>query len=371
MSTFENAPVPAELLRGTPIREEIEFRRASRRQVLMGGALAVGTLLIPAGAVAATNILDEAVNHMVYPGTESPILTIGYGDTPAKDLPYAPEAANVYAGLGQRPEVAHKMAVKLAGSPYDGKRLSYTAYAAQGLDVPNMTDEYEDLESTLDAQHVFCNSMGSVSWANVMGEKYQRLLAARPHNQLAVADDGSNPHAPKPIKTLTFCGSPFDVEDVYQAEAVKLISHYGLSGTMSQKFLAKLVLAINSNHQYRGIKNMLETAAQDTFDALPPKMWASQICQLGATSVGSFMRSFAGAITPDTLVMYLRPVDPRGDSVVKVEQASKRIGEFFTQNYGCQFEEVMMKDAGHADIDKACECPQFEDLLLAKSGLHI
>jgi hypothetical protein len=371
MATFENAPLPPELLQGTPLREELEFRQLSRRKVLVGGSLVLGAALAPVGVVSAWNAVDDAVNSMVYPGTESPIVTLGYGRTPARKILYAEEAANIYAGLGQRAETAHKMAVKLAGTPYNGKRLSYNEYANQGLDVENQTDEYEDLEQTLFEEHVFCNSMGSVTWANVMGKKHERAVNAAQGSAIKLAGNQPNPHAPRHLKTLTFCGSPLDSNDVYQSKAVKIISDLALNGTLTEKFLTKLVLAIRSNKDYGGIKDMLESAANDAFDALPPKMWASQVCQLGATGIQSFVNSYAGAIDKDTLVMYLRPIDPRADSVVKVDQAAGRIGHFFSDNFGCKFQEIMLKDAGHADIDRACECAQFEDLLNAKSGLHI
>jgi hypothetical protein len=373
MATFENAPLPPEMLRGslTSTPEERERHQLIRRKVLIAGGLATAAVLLPIRLGLDWYTADECINDLAYPGTGSPITTLGYDNMPADELPHIPEAANVYAGLGQRPDIARKMATKLADAPYKGRRLSYTEYAGQGLDMDDLTNEYEALEGTLDEMHVFCNSMGSITWASIMGNKYQRLRQAQANRSASYAGNQLNPYSPKHIKTLTFCGSPFDVDDTYQANVVKVISELGMSGTLTEKFLAKLVLAVGSEKKYHGFKHMLETVADATFDELPPKMWASQACQLGTTAIDTFAGSFGGAITRDTLVMYLRPRDSRGDTVVKIDQASSRIGRFFTQTFGCQYQEILMKDAGHADIDKVCVCPEFEDLLNANSGYKI
>jgi hypothetical protein len=371
MNTFESAPVPPELAQGISTHEQHQMAGLSRRRFIMGAALAVGAVALPIEVAGTIYAIDETVNDLIYPGTKSKIVTLAHEDVTARDLSYIYSGTLELAGLGQRPETARRMAEKLGKAPYKNDRMSYVEYASQGVRIDDLTDEFEDFESSVGYLDLFCNSMGSITFANIMGEKRRRLVAEQPGATSVVDRPTRGRHAPKPIRTLTFCGSPFDVEDTYQATAVKAISGYALSGTMTEKFITKLALATSANPRYAGLKEMLEVAGRDTFDKLPPKMWASQIAQLGTTSIASFMRSYEGAITPQTQIIYLRPKDPAGDRVVRVEQASARIGQFFTTNFGARFKSVEMTGAGHADIDRACECAEFRDLLEGNSGYPI
>ena len=368
MEEFIHAPVPPELVRDTPTQEALAMRSLSRRRFMIGAGVITGLALAPVELGAAWNALDNAANSIAYPGTESPIATLGFEGTGAPDVPHVASGLNIYPGLGQVPATARKIALKLA-NVYPDETISYNQYAAQGLQTPNQADEYERWQGMVDEAEIFCNSMGSVTWANVMGEMHTRALAARGATALTAAK--TNSHQVKPIKTLTFCSSPFDADDVYQSKAVKLITEHALSGTLTEKFLVKLGTAIGSSKDYSGIKQMIEIAADNTFDQLPPKMWASQIAQLGSSNVGMFASSYAGAVNHDTLVMYLRPKNAADDRVVKVAQAAEKMRDFFTGTFGCKFVSLEMEGASHADIDKACQCAQFEDLLQAKSGLHI
>ena len=347
------------------------MHQLARRKVLLWGGAIAGGALLPAKIGLDWYAYDEAVNHFAYPGDESPIVTLGYDGIAAADLPHAESGTLIYAGLGQHPEVARKMAQKLAAATYKDRRVSYNEYAGQGLRVDNQADEYEALEETVTELDLFLNSMGSITWANAMGEKHRRFMEASSVQAARQVSNQRNPHAPVRLRTVTFCSSPFDAHDVYQETAVRAIAGLGLNGTLTEKFLAKMVLNINSDRNYRDFKELLEAASQETFDALPPKMWASQVFQLGTTSIKDFASAYRGAITPDTLVLYLRPKRGSDDRVVKVDQAQARMGRFFTEQFNTDFKVVEMPGAGHADIDKACECAQFEDLLNAKSGFSI
>lgn len=371
MATFDRAPAPPELAHGpqTSLPEQRASQAVSRRNFLLAAGSLTAAALLPLKAATDWHLADEVLNDLIYPGGASPMVTLGYDQIPIGQLPYAPEAATVYAGLGQRPEIARRMAIKLADGPYKGQRLSYTEYAAQGINVDNLAAEYQDLEATAGGLHLFFNSLGSIIGANAMYAR-QRLAGHTLPVPRQVDRQNGAPFV-RPIKTITYCSSPFDVDDTYQATAVKLIGRHNLSGTLTEKFLAKMVLAIGSEQRFGNFRQLLESASQATFDELPPKMWASQIRLLATTSLRSLSSAFEGAVTPETLVLYLRPRRADGDTVVKVDQASRRIGQFFTRRFGCQFKEVVMEDAGHADIDKACECPEFQDLLSENSGYRI
>lgn len=355
MYGMEPMPPPPELRAETDDThgQRIENEVNITRRAMLGYGLA-GAALAAVGGVAKTTSelmsVDQMAADFLYRGTETSYPSLAAGPIHAGIGQHrVSDRVMVHGGIGQTGRRCRQLAELLGQGAYRDRRLHYSDPAPEGVDLGQAVEAYARLQDSAIYMDEVCVSMGLLARTSIhlrQAENY-RLQNGKPLPAATPAVGA--------IASLTILNSPtMGLDSVYHGEAIKdLLSLWeDREAHLSDKFAVKALDKLINRHE-RDLKGALCGAARELFDALPPKMWLSQMRQIRDVHLLSLAQSgqLQGFIGPWTRVLYVRSDN---DRVVKNNESCEAAEEMAALSEA-SFSVVTMYDAGHANVARLAQ----------------
>lgn len=307
--------------------------------LLTGGLAAVGLV---ANTALDAYAFDHTLPRLGYTRFHTTIETA----TPP-NVNYPSQFGLSFPGTGQYPELAHQAAIELGNGPYRKQGFKYVALANDGIDFDELAAAYEQHERQAEYIDLQVTSSGLLLMARTLARKEERLAAAGHGGNTTMAV-----YAPvrKQIRSLLVLAGTTCIDDVYHGSSIaQVIKRLNPTGTLSQKMSIKILDRMIKHGESWG--TALDYAKQAAFDDIPAGMYLDQLHMLVDNDIFTYQSILRRYLSPWSRVAYVRPRNPLDDTTVKVVQASQKVATL-TRSCGAQFKEVLLPNAGHADINK-------------------